>query len=143
MTGLFTVKEVKAALAVNVSWYAINYCTTPSFTRSSNTESPNEISKALAPTESQTIETTTMETELSVIAMPNPSHNDFTLIIKSDDVKTLVTVRIMDMYGKVISQQKTTAGSNLKIGNVRWSSGNYVAEIMQGERRKLVRLVKL
>jgi hypothetical protein len=138
MTGLFTVKEMNATLANNVNWYATNNCTqaTPGF--SSNRESSDEISEDATPAETQL-----METEFSVKVMQNPSHNDFTLVIKSNDRKTPVTVTLMNMQGNVISQQKTIAGSNLKVGETRWAGGMYVAEIIQGERRKLIRLVKL
>jgi hypothetical protein len=131
MTGLFTVKEVNATLSSNVTWNSVSYCSVSAIAGSAR-----GIFGGIE-------EAVSVEEQLTVKVMPNPSRQDFILDIKSDDLKTPVSVRIMDKLGNVISVQKTIAGANLKVGGARWVSGTYVAEIIQGNRRKLVRLVKL
>lgn len=79
--------------------------------------------------------------DLQAEAMPNPSSTYFNLVIKGID-ESPVTVRILDMFGRVVeTHQKVPSNSILQVGN-RLSSGSYVAEITQGNQRKIVRLVK-
>ena len=143
MTGLFTVKEVKAALAHNVDWYTTNYCDNAGSNRSYIAQTSNEIINEAAPAQIEMLDMPLLEKEFSVKVLANPTHNNFTLMIKSNDVKTIVTVKIMNMQGHVLSHQKTIAGATLTVGENSWSKGLYVAEIMQGEKRKILKLVKL
>ena len=80
--------------------------------------------------------------QISVQVSPNPSNGDFILQVTSKSHEP-VTVRIMDMNGVVKSvsllNSKTRtlkAGSNLL-------AGTYMAEVIQGSIRKVVKLVKL
>ena len=56
---------------------------------------------------------------------------------------TLVNIRISSADGRLVSIQKTAANSTLKIETLKWKSGVYFVEVMQGDKRKVVKLVKL
>jgi len=76
---------------------------------------------------------------LEVKTAPNPSVNYFSLFINSNDANP-VTIRVLDMSGSLI-YEKLTSGGVVRIGQA-WKSGIYFAEIMQGDQRKVVKLVK-
>jgi hypothetical protein len=78
----------------------------------------------------------------TVTALPNPSSSNFTLYITGNGAETVV-IRIMDISGKVISITKlngsvayTHLGGNLK-------GGIYFAEVIQGNNRRVLKLIKL
>ena len=78
---------------------------------------------------------------LSVTASPNPTMGSFSLRIRSND-NTPAMVRVMDANGIIIeSFRNVQIGNSLRFGNT-YRGGNYYAEIIQGNNRKVVRLVK-
>jgi hypothetical protein len=78
----------------------------------------------------------------NVNVSPNPSKGQFNIVITSNDA-TPVTVTVMNMFGQVIEQkQRVTSSGILRIGQA-WTSGTYVAEVVQGDQRKIVRLIKI
>jgi hypothetical protein len=83
-----------------------------------------------------------IETSLKVTASPNPSADHFNLKIESSG-RAPVSVRIMDLSGKVIlTRSNIPANSSLRVGS-EWINGLYFVEIIQGREKKLVRLAKL
>jgi hypothetical protein len=79
--------------------------------------------------------------ELKVIL--NPSTNNFTLKIKSDKNDQRIDLRILDLQGRLVeTRNNLAANQTLKIGN-NYKPGVYIAEISQGSRRKVVKLVKM
>jgi YVTN family beta-propeller protein len=86
-------------------------------------------------------EVATTEEELKVTVMPNPSTSYFTLKLESK-YETPVNLRVMDGTGRVVdAKSKIGANSTFQIGH-NYSSGTYYAELIQGTRRKIVKLVK-
>ena len=84
---------------------------------------------------------TTLEENLKVTAMPNPSTTYFTLKIESK-YETPVSLRVMDGSGRVVdAKSKIGANSTIQIGH-NYSSGTYYAELIQGGQRKVVQLIK-
>jgi hypothetical protein len=78
----------------------------------------------------------------NVIASPNPTTNTFTLKIDSDNKVDKVNVRVMDLYGRVL-ELKTGIAPNSVIrfgGNYR--PGVYFTQIMQGDKKLVMRLIK-
>jgi hypothetical protein len=81
-------------------------------------------------------------TRLMVDVMPNPSSSYFTLRIRSMDEKTPVTLRVTDLSGRVTAvQQGIIPGSSVKTGT-ELKAGVYFAEVMQGNDRKVIKLIK-
>jgi nitrogen fixation protein FixH len=83
----------------------------------------------------------TTEEDLKVTVMPNPTTTFFTLKLESK-YETPVSMRVMDARGRVIdAKSKIGANSTIQIGH-NYSSGTYYAELIQGNVRKVVQMVK-
>jgi hypothetical protein len=75
--------------------------------------------------------------------LSNPTTHHFGLQFFSADKTTRMTLRIMDINGRVVEQyDQLRDGQNLIIGN-EYYQGVYFAELIQGDQRKVVRLMKL
>lgn len=86
-------------------------------------------------------EANTVVEELNVLVMPNPSTTYFTLKISSKN-QTPVNMRVVDAAGRVIeAKQQLAPNSTLQIGH-NYGSGIYIVEMMQGNTRKAVQLIK-
>jgi hypothetical protein len=80
--------------------------------------------------------------KLYVSVMPNPSMKYFNMIISSDDPKP-VAVKVSDMSGHIIEVHERIAATGiLQLGH-DWKAGTYLAEVIQGDSRKVVRLLKV
>ena len=80
-------------------------------------------------------------TALSITVKPNPSSNYFNVLI-SGNINSTVSVRVMDEFGRVIqSNQKFGANTTLHMGD-KWVAGVYFIEAMQGNERKMVKIIK-
>ena len=133
MTGLFIADEVTGD-GKNVVWnsFDCNAAPVPVMNGMSITQS----------LVSQAKEAVTMEEELTVTVLPNPSSSFFTLRIESR-YNTPVNLRVMDSRGRVVDA-KTQIGANstIQIGQ-NYAGGIYFAELIQGGKRKVVQLVKV
>lgn len=79
---------------------------------------------------------------LNVFALPSPSSGNFKVVIQSSQ-KELVNVRVVDLYGRVVFKQSNVApNTTLRIGD-NFLSGTYLVEVMQGGKRKLMKVIKL
>ncbi len=80
--------------------------------------------------------------ELKVTVMPNPSATYFTLKLESKyDVP--VNMRVMDAHGRVLDiKAKLGSNATVEIGH-NYNAGSYFAEFIQGNRRKIVQLLKI
>ena len=77
-----------------------------------------------------------------IAVLPNPSRASFILSIESN-YDTPVHIRILDVQGREIERKgNIPANSILKIGD-KLNTGFYLAEIVQGDERKVVKLVKI
>ncbi len=81
--------------------------------------------------------------EFEVAVMPNPSQHQFNLVLTGKDYKTPVSLQVVNTTGRSI-ESKTTIQNNqtITIGN-NWSSGIYFVTLIQGQKKKVLRLVKL
>ncbi len=78
----------------------------------------------------------------TITVMPNPSTNDFTLHITGNRAEPIM-IRIMDISGKEMSITKLNGrvAYNRLGGNLK--AGTYFAEVIQGNNRQVVKLIKL
>lgn len=80
--------------------------------------------------------------KLLVNAMPNPSSAYFNIVVHSNDAAP-VTMRVLDISGRVIEVwQKVNSSGVMQLGH-QWRTGNYLVEIIQGNERKVIKLVKV
>jgi putative lipoic acid-binding regulatory protein len=79
--------------------------------------------------------------KLEVRVMPNPSSDYFNLVISSNNVSP-VTVRVLDVFGQSVEKyEKIVSSGSVRIGQTL-TGGTYFAEVIQGDQRKVVKLVK-
>jgi uncharacterized delta-60 repeat protein len=78
---------------------------------------------------------------LQVTALPNPAPQSFSLQLKSSSTQP-AQLRIFDAAGRIVEvKQNIASNTPLSVG-AAYKSGVYYAEIIQGNTRKLVKLVK-
>ncbi len=79
--------------------------------------------------------------ELDATVNPNPTESDFNLVVKGN-IKEKVSVRIMDVYGRVIKEMSGFTYQTYRFGQ-EFASGTYIVEVVQGSNRKTLKIVKL
>jgi hypothetical protein len=73
---------------------------------------------------------------------PNPSTGYFTLNIQTGNDREKISVRLIDVAGRVMETRNNLSGSQaLRIGN-NLKAGLYIAEIRQGNVAKQIKLLK-
>jgi predicted NAD/FAD-dependent oxidoreductase len=73
---------------------------------------------------------------------PNPTANQFSLTVKSDDKYTDINIRIIDAFGRTVEVIKSvTAGRTVLFGD-KYANGTYFAEVVQGSDKKMIPMVK-
>jgi hypothetical protein len=77
-----------------------------------------------------------------VVAVPNPSNQYFTLMLRTANVAPY-SIRVMDALGRLVDRKENIAPYiNLAIGQ-NWRPGIYYAEVIQGFKRAVIKLVKV
>jgi hypothetical protein len=79
---------------------------------------------------------------LSLSTYPNPSTSYFTIQVKSDNVKDAITMKVVDIRGRVIeTRTNLKAGQAVQVG-AAYTSGVYIIEITQAGKRQQLKLIK-
>jgi hypothetical protein len=80
--------------------------------------------------------------DLKVVVMPNPTSTYFTLkLVSKSDLP--VKIKVVDAAGRLVEgKAKQAANSTLQLGH-NYATGNYFAEFIQGNQRKVVQLIKI
>ena len=126
MTGVFMAENISSSVAA--TWNG-NTCTSNLIAR--NQEEPSHIVKDIV-----------NNTSFDVVVSPNPSSTDFKLQISSVKHEP-VNIKIFDVTGSLQSEIKGKySGSEIRVGG-QLKSGTYFAEIIKGNEKKLVKLIKL
>ncbi len=76
----------------------------------------------------------------AVTAMPNPSRTTFTLAVNGNENEA-VEIRVLDMYGRVVHQAKGATNRQYIFGQ-NFTTGTYIAQVIQGKNIKTIKLVK-
>ena len=80
--------------------------------------------------------------QLNVVATPNPASQYFTISTESNS-RELLTIRVSDELGRITEiRNNVLPNSHWQIGN-NYHEGFYIMEIMQGNMRKIIKLLKL
>jgi hypothetical protein len=83
-----------------------------------------------------------VDESFKVSVLLNPSRTSFTLAIESNN-ELPVSIRILDVQGREINRSgNIPANSLIKLGD-KLHTGFYLAEIVQGNEKKIVKLVKI
>lgn len=79
---------------------------------------------------------------LTLKALPNPSSGSFTLQILTNNVKDKISLRVTDFSGRQIeAKEQVTPGQFIKIG-ANYKAGTYIAELIQGNQRATIKLIR-
>ena len=125
MTGIFMAENIASNVAT--TWNGYN-CAPSLIARHENTSQENtEIN---------------LVSSFDVTVAPNPSSYEFDLKIISNKNEP-VTIRVIDAVGslKTIITDKLS-GSSIKIGR-NFRPGTYFAEVIKGNERKVIKLIKI
>jgi len=126
-----------------VATYGVTMRTAPAIVEIQPPQPADSTVTALTPQEQKTApkEPVLSLGKLYVNALPNPSINYFNIVISSNDAAP-VKVRVVDMFGRVVEMHdKVNATGILRLGN-EWRGGTYFVEVIQGEQRKVIKLIK-
>lgn len=105
------------------------------------------LSQPVVSTKEEPVETALVKAEPKIMpfevrAYPNPSSTNFSIVVNSQSLES-ITVRVMDMSGNVLSViTKMTKGFAVNLGS-DLRSGTYMAEVIQGTNKQVIKLVKL
>ncbi|WP_295233995.1 LamG-like jellyroll fold domain-containing protein [Sediminibacterium sp.] len=130
MTGLFIGYEVEGD-GRNIIWNSY----------ACGTAAPIAAADA-QPVYNKTAEEVVVADDLKVTVMPNPSTTYFTLkLVSKSDLP--VNIKVVDAAGRLVdAKAKQAANSTLQLGH-NYATGNYFAEFIQGNQRKVVQLIKI
>jgi hypothetical protein len=82
-----------------------------------------------------------VKTNFTVKAGPNPSFSSFHLTVSSATTEAIM-VRLMDSNGRPVEIIKANSTANITLGK-NLQKGIYYAEVLQGDRREVVKLIRL
>ncbi|HET9826656.1 MAG TPA: Ig-like domain repeat protein, partial [Chitinophagaceae bacterium] len=79
--------------------------------------------------------------ELQVSAYPNPAPSSFNVVISSNSNQP-VNLRVIDIWGRTIEIRSNVPANGTVVIGRKYRPGNYFAEVIQGKKRVMVRLMK-
>jgi hypothetical protein len=79
--------------------------------------------------------------KLTMIALPNPSRNYFTLKIQSNS-KESFQLRVLDVSGRIVEKRNGMAASTTFHIGSNFQAGIYLVEVTQGKQRQILKLIK-
>jgi hypothetical protein len=141
-TTSITVSYPPTAIAGAVTVTALNNCDA-SGTRSVTIKLPACSGPREANNSTVGLKGTVLENTpgIQVNVYPNPTVTDFKVQVLSPDNQQ-VTVRILDMQGRELKRINTRPGQLTSIGK-DLHHGNYIMEVIQGDKRNTQKLIKL
>ncbi len=80
-------------------------------------------------------------TELDVTVMPNPTQHHFTLQVPVGNSRQAINMQVFDANGRSVESRQNIQ-STISVGE-NWKAGIYFVTILQGTKKKTIRLVKL
>jgi hypothetical protein len=81
--------------------------------------------------------------KLNVVVTPIPSDREFTLYLQAGASLEKVRIRIYDQVGRLVeARDNLTVGSRIPFGS-NYAKGHYILEAVQGNSRKLIKLIRL
>ena len=134
--GIFTTSSTFNALKAGT--YTITAKDANSCTASISESIANGVNKCNAA--SSTMNFVDSQLSLRIKISPNPTMNEFTLSMESND-KQNVQIIVTDIYGKKIFQTSGSVNDTYKFGN-NFASGMYIVQVVQGKSIQILKLIK-
>jgi hypothetical protein len=140
MTGMFIAEEIHSE-GKYVIWNGFN-CSAPSTPVTVVTSSSNTTTATDETVKTNALKVVTSDEDLKVTVMPNPSPTYFTVKLESK-YDAPVNMRVIDVAGRVVdSRVKLGSNATVQVGH-NYQTGTYFAEFIQGNRRRVVQLLKI
>ena len=79
----------------------------------------------------------------NVKVLGNPTLSKFVLKLESDDMNTPMTIKVVDVSGRILEVKQNIRPGQLVEFGTNYKLGTYFAEVVQGEQRKVVQLIKI
>lgn len=80
---------------------------------------------------------------LEFVATPNPTNNQFSIYLKSNNQQDKMTMQVFDIMGRRVEMRNNLqTGANIIVGD-KYKQGVYFIRIMQGNEYKVIKLIKL
>lgn len=79
---------------------------------------------------------------LKLTAYPNPTNTNFSIQVRSSDVKEKITMQVFDVNGRLMLVKNLQAGSVIRLGDL-YRPGVYYLRVLQGKQHKEMKLVKV
>jgi hypothetical protein len=93
-------------------------------------------------TNGNTAERQSMVSTLGASVAPNPTQNYSNIKLESSNTREPIVVRVTDQFGRTIEVKKgLSAGQTIQLG-AGYKVGMYFVELIQGEERRQVKLIK-
>jgi hypothetical protein len=83
----------------------------------------------------------TMPTAMEVKVFPNPTNSSFNLQVTVDVSRSAIQARVFDLQGRLMKTIMIHPNENISLG-ADLKPGVYMLEVLQGEEKKVVRVVK-
>ena len=103
---------------------------------------PHDMSTAAAVMHTYSVEEMNTVEGLTVRATPNPTTDNFTIQVSSNNSKDRITISVFDLYGRIREEKIINNEESIRLGN-DFRPGVYLIRIMQGDRHKEMKLIKL
>jgi hypothetical protein len=78
---------------------------------------------------------------MEVKVFPNPTTLSFNLHVTADGSKSIIHTRLLDLQGRVMKTILINPNENISLG-AELKPGVYMLEVLQGEEKRVVRVVK-
>lgn len=89
-----------------------------------------------------TTEQSAILSELTISASPNPTTYSFNITVHSSNKNEKIAVRVVDVLGRAIENRNLiNEGETFRLGE-SYSAGIYLVEAIQGNERKILKLIK-
>jgi hypothetical protein len=85
----------------------------------------------------------TVVTDFDVKVLGNPTTTSFKLKLESSDINKKITMKVVDINGRSVEIKETLRAGQLVEFGSRYKTGLYFVEVVQGEERKVIKLLKV
>ena len=80
-------------------------------------------------------------TEFGVMVSPNPTSNNFRIQVSGNDYER-ISIRVTDVLGRILFVKTNVLAGEVVLFGDNFTSGSYFAEVVQGDNKKVMKLVK-
>jgi hypothetical protein len=82
------------------------------------------------------------EKDITLKAMPNPSNNNFTILVNSDNISEKMTLSVFDLYGRIVETKIIDLSKGRIVIGDNYIPGSYYIRVTQGNKFSELKLIK-